>query len=61
MVYWHADENALCVYAQLKTCSSSEVGPMLKGLLQHWTKMEINQVRLPKSRLCSWPHEQQHT
>lgn len=44
MVYWHVDENALCVYAQLKTCSSSEVGAMLKGILQHCTNMEMNQV-----------------
>lgn len=44
MVYWHVDENALCVYAQLKTCSSSEVGAMLKGILQHCTNMDMNQV-----------------
>lgn len=44
MVYWHLDEYALCVYAQLKTCSSSEVGAMLKGILQHCTNMEMNQV-----------------
>ena len=44
MVYWHVDENALCIYSQLKTCSSSEVGSMLKGILQHCTNMEINQV-----------------
>ena len=44
MVYWHVDENALCIYSQLKTCSSSEVGSMLKGILQHCTNMEMNQV-----------------
>jgi TnpA family transposase len=44
MVYWHVDENALCIYSQLKTCSSSEVGSMLKGILQHCTNMEVNQV-----------------
>lgn len=44
MVYWHVDENALCIYSQLKTCSSSEVGAMLKGILQHCTHMEMNQV-----------------
>lgn len=26
MVYWHVDQNSLCIYSQLKTCSSSEVG-----------------------------------
>ena len=44
MVYWHVDENAFCIYSQLKTCSSSEVGAMLKGILQHCTDMEMNQV-----------------
>jgi TnpA family transposase len=44
MVYWHVDKNALCIYSQLKTCSSSEVGSMLKGILQHCTNMEMNQV-----------------
>jgi TnpA family transposase len=44
MVYWHVDENALCIYSQLKTCSSSEVGAMLKGILQHCTDMEMNQI-----------------
>jgi TnpA family transposase len=44
MVYWHVDESALCIYSQLKTCSSSEVGAMLKGILQHCTNMEVNQV-----------------
>jgi TnpA family transposase len=34
MVYWHVDENALCIYSQLKTCSSSEVDAMLKGVSQ---------------------------
>jgi TnpA family transposase len=44
MVYWHVDENALCIYSQLKTCSSSEVGAMLKGILQHCTNMEMNKI-----------------
>ena len=44
MVYWHVDENALCIYSQLKTCSSSEVGSMIKGILQHCTNMEMNQI-----------------
>lgn len=44
MVYWYVDINALCIYSQLKTCSSSEVGSMLKGILQHCTDMEMNQI-----------------
>ena len=44
MVYWHVDKKALCIYSQLKTCSSSEVGSMIKGILDHCTHMEMNQA-----------------
>lgn len=44
MVYWHVEKKALCVYSQLKTCSSSEVGSMIKGILDHCTNMEINKA-----------------
>lgn len=44
MVYWHVEKKALCIYSQLKTCSSSEVGSMIKGILQHCTKMEVNKA-----------------
>jgi TnpA family transposase len=44
MVYWHVEKKALCIYSQLKTCSSSEVGAMLKGILDHCTDMEINEA-----------------
>lgn len=44
MVYWHVDKKALCIYSQLKTCSSSEVGSMIKGILQHCTNMKINKA-----------------
>ena len=26
MIYWHVEKHATCIYSQLKTCSSSEVG-----------------------------------
>ncbi len=42
MVYWHVDTNALCIYSQSKTCTSSEVGAMIKGVLEHSTKMDLN-------------------
>ena len=42
MVYWHVDTNALCIYSQSKTCTSSEVGSMLRGVLEHSTKMDLN-------------------
>lgn len=41
MIYWHVDKNAACIYSQLKTCSSSEVGAMMQGILRHATKMEL--------------------
>lgn len=44
MIYWHVDRKSTCIYSQLKTCSSSEVGSMIRGILQHCTKMDINQA-----------------
>ena len=41
MIYWHVEKHAVCVYSQLKTCSSSEVAAMIEGLLRHDTEMEI--------------------
>jgi len=42
MVYWHVEKNSLCVYSQLKRCSSSEVGAMIEGVLRHCTDAEID-------------------
>ncbi|WP_100551500.1 Tn3 family transposase [Caedibacter taeniospiralis] len=44
MIYWHVDKKALCIYSQLKTCSSSEVGSMIKGVIDHDTKMNMDRV-----------------
>ncbi len=41
MVYWHVEKKSVCVYSQLKTCSSSEVAAMIEGLLRHSTDMNI--------------------
>jgi len=46
MVYWHVDQNSLCIYSQLKTCSSSEVGAVIKGLLHHGTRMEMKNATM---------------
>jgi len=46
MVYWHVDENSLCIYSQLKTCSSSEVGAVIKGLLSHNTDMKVRNATM---------------
>jgi TnpA family transposase len=44
MVYWHVDQNSACIYSQLKTCSSSEVGSMIHGFLRHDSKMNMNKT-----------------
>jgi TnpA family transposase len=41
MIYWHVERARLCVYSQLKSCSSSEVAAMIEGLLRHGTDAEI--------------------
>lgn len=41
MIYWHVDTKAVCIYSQLKSCSSSEVSSMIEGVLRHCTDMEI--------------------
>ena len=41
MIYWHVERKVLCVYSQLKSCSSSEVAAMIEGLLRHETSVEV--------------------
>ena len=41
MIYWHVERGRLCVYSQLKSCSSSEVAAMIEGLLRHGTEAQI--------------------
>ncbi|GGJ56137.1 hypothetical protein GCM10010121_078410 [Streptomyces brasiliensis] len=41
MVYWHVEKRNVCIYSQLKSCSSSEVAAMIEGLLLHCTDAEI--------------------
>src|SRR6266567_2918346 len=41
MIYWHVERGRVCVYSQLKSCSSSEVAAMIEGLLRHGTDAEI--------------------
>ncbi len=41
MIYWHVEKNAACIHSQLKRPSSSEVGAMIHGLLNHGTEMEV--------------------
>lgn len=41
MIYWHVARRALCIYSQLKRCSSSEVAAMIEGVLHHGTGAEV--------------------
>jgi len=43
MIYWHVEKKAVCIYAQRKRCSSSEVAAMIAGVLRHGTEMEVEQ------------------
>lgn len=41
MVYWHVDKKALCVYSQVKSCSSSEIVSMIEGIVNHSTDADV--------------------
>jgi len=40
MIYWHVERKSVCVYSQLKKCSSSEVAAMMEGLIRHAADVE---------------------
>ncbi len=41
LIYWHVQTNAICLYSQLKSFSSSEVAAMIEGLIRHDTEMRV--------------------
>ncbi len=41
LIYYHVERNSVCIYSQLKSCSSSEVAAMIEGVLRHDTEMEV--------------------
>src|SRR5664280_2875835 len=43
MIYYHVhvEAKSVCIYSQLKSCSSSEVAAMIEGVLRHDTEMEV--------------------
>ena len=43
MIYWHVEKKSVCIYSQLKRCSSSEVAAMMEGVLRHCTALEVEQ------------------
>lgn len=44
MIYWHVEKKSVCIYSQLKRCSSSEVASMITGVLRHCTEMSIDKT-----------------
>jgi TnpA family transposase len=42
MIYWHVEKRSVCIYSQLKSCSSSEVAAMVEGLLRHSTDADVD-------------------
>jgi TnpA family transposase len=41
MIYWPVERTSVCIYSQLKTCSSSEVAAMIEGVLRHCTDLSV--------------------
>ena len=41
LIYWHVNTNAICLYSQLRSFSSSEVAAMIEGLILHDTEMRV--------------------
>lgn len=41
MIYWHVEGQSVCIYSQLKRCSSSEVAAMIEGVLKHKADIDI--------------------
>jgi hypothetical protein len=41
LVYWHVETNAVCIYAQARSFSHSEVAAMIEGLIRHDTEMRV--------------------
>jgi TnpA family transposase len=41
MVYWHVSTNAVCIHSQVKAIRSTDVAPMLHGLVHHDTEMQL--------------------
>ena len=42
MVYWHVETNAVSIYSQTKSFSTSEVAAMIEGLVRHDTEMRVD-------------------
>ncbi len=41
MIYWHVSTNAVCIHSQVKAIRSTDVAPMIHGLVHHGTTMDL--------------------
>lgn len=41
MIYWHVSTNAVCIHSQVKAIRSTDVAPMLHGLVHHDTELQL--------------------
>lgn len=44
MIYWHVENKSMCMYSQMKKVTESEVGSMIKGVLNHCTNSDVKRV-----------------
>ncbi|MDQ2737541.1 MAG: Tn3 family transposase, partial [Actinomycetota bacterium] len=44
MIYWHVESKSVCIYSQLKSCSSSEVAAMIEGVLRSDAEIDKSYV-----------------
>lgn len=41
MIYWHVSTSAVCIHSQVKAIRSTDVAPMIHGLVHHDTTMQL--------------------
>jgi len=42
MIYWHVERKSVAIYSQLKSCSASEVGAVIEGLMRHAADIDVD-------------------
>jgi Tn3 transposase DDE domain len=56
MIYWHVERKSVCIYSQLKRCSSSEVASMIEGYcgtIRSWRSIGSTSIATARARLPS--------
>ncbi|WSS05511.1 Tn3 family transposase [Microbispora sp. NBC_01189] len=58
MIYWHVERKNVCIYSQLKSCSSSEVAAMIEELLRlsqpRWLRSHTTTADLMSWSMAAW-------